>query len=177
MKIKNKLETAFILSSIISIIIITPHIINYTEFYKAVEKCEIELHEVSADTTKLDQGIVILRIIFNFSNPTHFAGLTVSVMTCNLRYTIPGGQGQYLIPGLTQKISPPLEVPSYKVTTATINLTLNYLGQQSEIQDLITNIKKYKQIELTITGQYILNAYTYIFPISMGPFQQTVNFN
>ncbi|NWG10804.1 hypothetical protein HXY33_03510 [Candidatus Bathyarchaeota archaeon] len=177
MKLKNKIQIAFFAFSIISFLAITPLISNYLEFYRAIEKCEVNLHEASLNLTRLNNGLVYLTLIFNVTNPTGFRGLTISTTTCNIRYITPDQTDFKQLQGRTETFHEPLDIPPLETTKMILNFTFSYLSEQLSVQEFMAVfLMEPEYVRFLFTGQFVLNAYTYTFAISMGPFASVINF-
>ncbi len=159
----------------ISTLLLIPSLSNYIDFYRAIEKCQINLKSAELDVTQLQNGRVSLLAVFNISNPTNFKNLKVTSITCNIQYSM---QGSYRkLPGITRVFQKPIEIPSNGYTNINLNFTFEYRSEKQEVKDffafLLTNPK---EISFIFQGQYVFYAYAYPFTVPMGPFKYTVIF-
>jgi len=178
MKCKTIILVTYLTLSMIFLLITIFPISNYVEFYRALEKCQVQIDDVSLDLTKLNSGLVNLTVTFNVTNPTSFNGLQISTTTCNIRYFISNPQLQKQLPGKTETFAKPIEIPPHGNVPMIIKFTFDSRQQQLTVKEFIgLLLTKPNQINFIFRGQYILKAYEYSFAMPMGPFVYATNLN
>lgn len=169
---KSAISTIFAISTLISLILIIPELLNYIEFYKVVERFRIELENITVNNTKMYEGEILVKVEFEATNPTGFVGLKISSVTCRLKY-IKDGVLQSLT-GITQTFSPHAQVDPPESVILQVDFNLKYKGHNKLIRNFIgylqTNPEK---MDWIVTGQFIVQVYTTILPIQVGPFQHS----
>jgi len=159
-------------------ILLIPPLINYIDFYKAIERHKMSLKGAELDISQLRTGTVKLLTMFNISNPTNFKGLKVTSITCNLKYSLYEQNIYKNLPGLTEVFQKPIEVPPNSYTEIPINFTFTYLSERPEIKEFFALLsKKPDKIKFIFKGQYVLYSYTYPFTILMDPFEYIISLN
>ena len=167
---KNLFTLLFTVCAVISLVWTAPEILNYVEFYKVVEKFQIVLDNISVNTTKIYAGEVLVIVEFKVTNPTEFVGLKVSSITCQLRY-INDGSPQFLA-GITETFSPHTQVEPLQSIRMAVDFELKYRGYESQIRDFIGYLQTGpERMDWIVTGQFILQAYSSVLPIHIGPLQ------
>jgi len=162
----------FAVAAVVSLILVIPEINNYIEFYKGIQNFQILLESITINNTRIDEGQVFIMVNFEATNPSGFVGLTISSVTCQLKY-VKDGLLQSLA-GITQTFSPPTEVNPPQSVIVCVDFDLEYKGHDNLIRNFIgylqTNPEK---MDWIVTGQFIIRAYADVFPIQIGPFQHS----
>lgn len=167
---KDAFSILFAISAAASLILVMPELQRYIEFYRAIEQFQVKLSNVTMDKSKIYEGEVSIYIEFTVINPTTFAGLEISGITCHLGY-LKEGLLQSLA-GITQTFSPPVQINPMANTTLHVDFVLKYKGQETQIRDFIAYLQTSpKKVDWIVRSQMIIQAYTTAFPVQIGPFQ------
>ncbi len=166
---QKNLLIVFSTCCLLSLILVAPDLANYSEFYRAIDRVDFALTEITIDLTLLDTGVVHITVDFNVTNPTSFDGIKIPTITCHLRYFMENQLRSLM--GVTQTISPVAELEPYQSTVIRINFTIEYSIQQQELARIFLGYLQLhpQQIEWLVLGQYVLQAYNYSLAIQFDP--------
>ena len=173
-KKRNIIATVFSVLAIVSLILVTFDVLNYAEFYKAMERFQIGLENVALDESRINEGEVIVKVQLRATNPTEFAGLEISSVLCHLKY-VKDGVPRFLA-GLSKELSPPVTARPSQATILELDFDLKHSGQESLVRDFIGYLQKNpEKIDWVITGQTTMEAYRSVFEIMIGPFEYSTS--
>jgi hypothetical protein len=171
---RNIIATVFSVLAVISLILVTFEVLNYVEFYKAVERFQVELENVAIDSSRINEGEILVEVQLKATNPTGFVGLEISSVLCHLTY-VKGGAPQFLA-GLSRALSPPMAAGPSQATILELDFDLKHIGEENLVRDFIGYLQKNpERIDWIITGRTAIKAYTNIFEIIIGPFEYSTN--
>jgi hypothetical protein len=173
---RKKLTTIlFVASAVVSLLLVMPQIANYAEFYRAIEKFDFLLVDVTMDDSGINEGRIYVTVEFNGTNPTSFTGLTISTITCHLHYLREDQTSPQALLGVTQSFTSEPQFNPSQTVIMKINFTLVYPGLD-QIRLFISYLQtKPDKVDWMVTGQYVLEAYAYAFAMQMDYFTYSMN--
>lgn len=163
---KSEVLTAVFTSiAIISIVSLISPTVNYIEFYKSIERIDFHLNHIALNLSDLQNGKVTIDVEFNATNQSGFMGLKLNIMTCRLHYY--EGTNSILLTGQTKSFIPPILLEPHKLTSISIIFEIDFLQSTNPtILDFIGFLQEHpERITWISSGQYVLKAFTYEFPI------------